>query len=146
MKQLKNKMTRANIKTLAFFSSVYWLVFLFIGWIVKAITLPKRGQFLKWKFWITKKCYRKVCTRSYWKQTRSWKKYSGCKNTSDRFEKNKTTESSYELICDGEGTSINMLKSVEASLKKVRNLINQQFPAIILFSKYNESRWNFARV
>jgi hypothetical protein len=33
-------------------------------------------------------------------------------------KKNKTTESSYELVCDGAETAINMLKSVEASLKK----------------------------
>lgn len=33
-------------------------------------------------------------------------------------KKNKTTESSYELVCDGAETAINMLKSVEVSLKK----------------------------
>jgi hypothetical protein len=46
------------------------------------------------------------------------------KNIATDLKKNKTTESSYELVCDDMGISINIIKTVQDNLKK-SNQLNQ---------------------
>lgn len=52
------------------------------------------------------------------------KNISVVKNIATDLKKNKTTESSYELVCDDMGISINIMKTVQDNLKK-SNQLNQ---------------------